>query len=512
MYEQFLLNLQVRFAVGYENLGDGYFGIRTVYNFRDSLSTHMQETGENLLDKAFEQVTDEQLRAFAIATDKQRMDSTQIASDIRKYSRLQLVVEVLQRVERMLTPDDKIRHEELLAPYCKGKSSHYIYRLQSNEYESNLAAIGPVMYELVNALSTDYGDEPTYEMLVRVFGEHFILEDEAVELLPAEKVAATSLQSPDDPEATFRRKNGVSYQGYVANITETCNPDNDFQLITKSQTESNVTDDAAMMVEALPELAERTDIDTLCTDGGYNSPNADPVLDEYGVDHIQTAIRGGKPDPNQVSVADFTFAFNSEHELIQATCPQGQTFPIELGRTEDRFIGRPDSDICKACLFFSRCPVRPKQQNCAPALYLNQRQILIADKRQKLDALPPHLRNLRPVVESTVRSIKHPFRQGKILLRGKFRIASSIIASAFMVNARRIHRAAQSNPTTAASAQIMTLSNSLFGTFSSFFALPLTSFPYLVPHLCHFSCEHHLSLPTTSTTTRPDQASSSFSY
>ena len=42
MYHEFLMNLQVRYALGHENLSDGYFAIRTVYNFRDALSRHMQ--------------------------------------------------------------------------------------------------------------------------------------------------------------------------------------------------------------------------------------------------------------------------------------------------------------------------------------------------------------------------------------------------------------------------------------------------------------------------------------
>lgn len=62
----------------------------------------MQETGINLIEKAFEQVTDEQTEAFQLKTGKLRMDSTQIASNIREMSRLQLLVEVLQRVQRML--------------------------------------------------------------------------------------------------------------------------------------------------------------------------------------------------------------------------------------------------------------------------------------------------------------------------------------------------------------------------------------------------------------------------
>jgi hypothetical protein len=58
MYDHFCFDVQVRYALGYRDLGDGYFALRTMYNFRDRVTRHMQETGENLIEKAFEQVTD----------------------------------------------------------------------------------------------------------------------------------------------------------------------------------------------------------------------------------------------------------------------------------------------------------------------------------------------------------------------------------------------------------------------------------------------------------------------
>ena len=90
MYENFCFNLQVRYALGCRKLDEGHFELRTVYNFRRRLSEHMQETGQELLVQAFEQVTDEQLAAFSLQTNKLRMDSTQVHSNIRHVSRFQL--------------------------------------------------------------------------------------------------------------------------------------------------------------------------------------------------------------------------------------------------------------------------------------------------------------------------------------------------------------------------------------------------------------------------------------
>jgi len=42
MYEQFGYNIQVRYALGYRQLSEGHFELRTVYNFRERLSRTMQ--------------------------------------------------------------------------------------------------------------------------------------------------------------------------------------------------------------------------------------------------------------------------------------------------------------------------------------------------------------------------------------------------------------------------------------------------------------------------------------
>ncbi|HEC61837.1 MAG TPA: DDE transposase, partial [bacterium] len=53
LYEAFLFNLQVRYALGLRTLGEGNFELRTLYNFRARVSVHMRESGENLYDQLF---------------------------------------------------------------------------------------------------------------------------------------------------------------------------------------------------------------------------------------------------------------------------------------------------------------------------------------------------------------------------------------------------------------------------------------------------------------------------
>ena len=125
-------------------------------------------------------------------------------------------------------------------------------------------------------------------------------------------MSASSLQSPDDEQASYRQKRGEDYVGYVGNLTETCDPENDFQLIVKVQVEPNTTDDAKMLDEALPELKERTDVDEMHTDGGYSSEDVDDTMADLEVDQVQTAIQGAKPDPESLGLEDFQWEIKAK--------------------------------------------------------------------------------------------------------------------------------------------------------------------------------------------------------
>jgi len=120
------------------------------------------------------------------------------------------------------------------------------------------------MQQLLTELKPGYASQAVYQVLERVFGEHFRTEQTQVKTIPNAELSAASLQSPDDLEATYREKRSEGYQGYVANVTETCDPENKLQLITKVQVASNNSDDDQFLAEALPNLKERSDLDE-CT-------------------------------------------------------------------------------------------------------------------------------------------------------------------------------------------------------------------------------------------------------
>jgi hypothetical protein len=441
LYDRFTYDLQVRYALGYQQLGEGDYDLRSLYYFRERVSRYMQEKGVNLIEKAFEQVTDEQIKVYQLKTGKQRMDSTQIASNIREMSRLQLLVEVLQRVHRMLKEADQTGYADAFAPFILGHSGQYIYHLKGQDTSEHLQKIGEVMQRLLGELQSAYGQEPVYQMLERVFGEHYRVEEQVVKTKVDKELSASSLQSPDDVEATYREKGHKAYKGYVANLTETCDPDNKLQLITKAAVAPNCVDDAKLMEEDVANLTERTELATLYTDGGYGSPDADRTLRDHQVEQIQTAIRGRVPSSERLNLADFDIQQAESGKPTQITCPKGQKVAVQPSSQKKGYVAHFVLDLCQTCPIYQKgCPAQPGKRD--PRLHLNfsEAQANVSQRRRRSLACLQEGRNLRAAIEATVREVKHPFPASKLPVRGRFRIACMVIGSALVTNAHRIQR------------------------------------------------------------------------
>jgi hypothetical protein len=442
LYDHFLFDLQVRYALGLHDLHEGDFDLRTLYYFRERLSRYNLEHGINLLTQAFEDITDQQLTALKVKTGIQRMDSTQIASNIMDMSRLQLLVESLQRVYGMLSETDQKRYSEVFGPYVKGHSGQFVYRVKGKEAtEEHLQQIGEVICRLLDELKADYAQEPAYQVLQRFFDDNFRLEAAKVQSKTNEELESGCLQSVDDLEATYRKKGQKKYKGYVANLTETCDPKNELQLITKVQVAPNNVEDVDLLVEALPALKERTQLERLHTDGAFAGPTVDPVLQKHGVEQIQSGIRGREPDPEKLHLADFEIVQDESGAPVQITCPQGQRVAVEQSSQKKGYRADFDPQICQTCPFHieGRCPAQPGKKRPTHRLIFSPSQIAVAQRRRRAQANKQEGKNHRAAIEGTVHQVKHPFPAGKLPVRGLFRVTCMMVASAAMANVRRIH-------------------------------------------------------------------------
>jgi len=440
LYEQVCFNLQVRHALGEDDLRGEIFSLRTLYNFRRRVREYEEETGINLYQKVFEQVTNEQLEAVKLATGWQRMDSTQVLSNLAEMSRLGLLVAVLQSVHKQLPESMKDEWAQRWARYLEGRPHQVCYRIATDEVEDHLVIIGEELCAVGAALMEQAPESEVLGLIQRVLEEQYEQDQNGnVHLRPEGEIGSDSLQSPHDPDATYRVKGGATYAGgYVANVSETADPENDVQLITDVQVEPNRADDATLMEQSLDDQARRgIEVNQVTVDGGYTGPNGEAACAKHDVTLRPTRMRGGQTDPDHWGWKEYTWEVEDDGTPVSVTCPQGCTATVFPGRAEDCFLARFEDERCASCPFFNtKCRVQERKR-LSPTLYVTRRRVEIALRRQQMS---PEDASIRAVVESTVRSLKRAFPGSKLPVRGLMRARMMLYPAAMMVNVRRLHR------------------------------------------------------------------------
>jgi hypothetical protein len=440
LYEQVCFNLQVRHALGLHDLRDEMFTLRTLYNFRRRAREYAEETGVNLMQQVFDQVTDEQLKVVALATGWQRMDSTQVLSNLAQMTRLELLVAVLQAVHKQLPKFAQERWGARWAQYLERRPHQVCYKIPTAEVEEHLVAIGEALCAVEAELAQQAPESEALVLIQRVLEEQYECGSDGVVILrPSEEVGASSLQSPHDSEATYRAKGGKTYRGgYVANVSETADPENAVQLITDVQVEPNRADDAQLLEQSLDNQAARgIEVSKMTTDGGYTGPRGEAACEKHNVTLRATRMRGGCGASDRWGWQEYTWEVNDDGMPVCVTCPRGCRVPLLPGRADGCFIVRFEAEGCAACPFFGQmCRVQDRVR-VGPTLYVKQRTIEVARRRQQLH---PEDTPIRVVVESTVRSLKRAFPDSKLPVRGLIRARMILYPAALMVNLRRLHR------------------------------------------------------------------------
>ena len=441
MYNSFLFDVQVRYALGLYDLDAGYFDLRTLYYFRAALNSYEQEHGSSLITLATQAVVKDQMETFRLKGGLQRMDSTLIQSNIRAMSRLQLVFTIIQRLIILASEEDIKGNPTLFEPYQKEDAQHLCYKIKYQDRTSRLEQAGIHLHQMLDLLYTRHGTNELWKQAMQVFTEHFTLVEKAVTINDPGSMSGSTMQSPHDPEATYRTKGHDSARGYVANLSETCDPSNEVQLITSTQVQPNTTDDQALLAEALPHLQQDMGLDTLLTDGGYAGPVSAKALDAHGVTLKTSAIKGAKRTRDAVGLEAFTQEKTADgHQIIR--CMQGLTGRVKTGPNGTwTTVAFPEA-TCAGCPFQDQCPAKRVMKKDIRIVRFTKNSLRVAQTRKIVQEEGPQIRNQRASIESTVRSVIHVFggHLCKLAVRGRQRVRDYIVYSAMMVNVRRLSK------------------------------------------------------------------------
>ena len=278
-------------------------------------------------------------------------------------------------------------------------------------------------------------------------------------------------RAPDDLDATFHRKSQEEYQGYVTNVAESCDEGNEQQLILGIQVEPNNTDDAQMLMDAADELAERTEVETLYTDGGYNSAGVDGKLADLGIEQVQTAIRGGTSP--RLGRDAFDWEMDADRRPKALTCPNGQRVAVEQGRKGHTFVARFDAEVFEQCPLRAHCPTKSPNRKQQRDLRFTLRQVQVALRQQRSRAQQQTGSNPRAAVEATIWSMKSRMRRLRSPYRGQTRVTMGMVAIAAMVNVCRLAKL-DSSTTLEAEGGLHGLSNPSLGALRRLWAVAST--------------------------------------
>ncbi len=431
LMESVMFDLRFKTALGLSNIGEVPFSRATLFNFQNRILDYGQQTGLNLIEQVFDNLSAEQIKKLSVKADIQRSDSTLVSSNIKKYSRLQLLIEVLTRLDRILEEEDRRFIAEQLQPYLKNGTDKYIYGLKANQLPHELEKLGKVYYRVFEWISKkeQYHDKQEFINFSRAYKEHFVVVESDVSPKPAEELTSSMLQSPDDPDATYRQKRGEHHKGFTINGTETANPENPVQLITDISVNPNNVDDSQILNERADKIKEKTpELNEMHTDGGYGSEDNDKKFEELEINQITTAVRGRESE-----IEKKIEQLPGAPDVYMVECPFQK---VESTPTKKRHKVRFDMDTCRQCPLNEKCQIFRNKGR----YYFTHEDYLQNSRKRNIMNIPEERRKIRPNVEALMNEFKIRTPGGKLKVRGLFKATLFAFNSGIAINFGRIYR------------------------------------------------------------------------
>ena len=474
--EHLEFNLQWHYALGI-TAEQAHTCQKTMHNFRVLLM------GSDRAKKEFEHVTRLIAAADGVGINKQRMDSTHVLSNIAVLTRLGLFVETVTNFLKELRREDPDVFESLDAGYRRRYLDRegYFSDAKREQARRRLPVVAEDVYALVSTFETDIevSKLKSFEVLVRLFEEQCeVVEkdnDEGdgdakggkskvvlrAQVVEPKEVSSDSLQSPYDPDATYGHKG----KGYEAQIAETCDDDNPYQVITGTAVNGAHESDHNGLLPMLDQLDESgMKPEEMQADTTYGSGENIVESAKRGVDlqaPVQDPNAPSRPEhfaapvweQSQSESCDDEGEQSSEQEAPEAdigldeftfkatfdtvvSCPSGHP-PTTQDESGGVVFAVFSAAVCSLCPFASRCPTRElangdRQFRRAPSTIATE----CRQAEQQTSAFKENYKK-RAGIESTNQELKGRHGMGDLRIRGKPRVTLSVQLKALALNVKR---------------------------------------------------------------------------
>lgn len=361
--------IDLKYLLGLD-LTDPGFDASVLCEFRARLVSEGAE--QRLLDRLLTLCRE---RGLLKARGRHRTDSTHVLAAIRTLNRLECVGETLRHALNSLAVVAPAWLQALAPPAWYERYGRQVdnYRLPKPDVEREALAevIGADGLTLLRAVGAPTAPPwlrqvPAVDTLRRVWRQQYHAPDEADRVrwrmagdLPP---GALLIISPYDPEARCGGTRDLTWIGYKAHLTETCDDDQP-HLITHVETTPASTTDVEMTAPIHAALAKHDLLpQTHLVDAGYLSGE---LLVRSQADHGVDVIGPMPVDNSWQARADRGFAFADfaiDWEAEQVTCPAGQTSAVWTPAHD-----RHGNDVIHVAFRRADCAACPGRPRCTRA-------------------------------------------------------------------------------------------------------------------------------------------------
>jgi len=378
---------------------------------------------DNLAKATMDEITTTLVEVLGTKIDKQRLDSTHIFSDMANFGRTRLMGVAIKRfltqVIRHNKADYNALDESLRNRYTPGVNQLFAHISKDSESRCLLRQqVAEDMHFIIRHFggNAEHNSKDTYKAVERIFYEQCEVREEKVCI--KKKTGGNVMQNPSDPGASY---DGHKGPGYQAQIAETCNPENEVQLITCAIPQTAAEPDAIAVEEVLQDLTANDLMpDELLVDTHYTGDENVQLAEDKGVELVGPVPPGSsktKDDEHeQLNIDDF----NVDEATEEVVCcpaghkPQSSEHNSDTGKTKTVM---PES-TCSQCEFFEQCSVEKINGQYKLEHTVKQRRLAGRRREQDTEVFRERYKT-RGGIEGTNSGLKRKTGLGQLRVRGR---------------------------------------------------------------------------------------------
>ncbi|MDR1035763.1 MAG: transposase [Deltaproteobacteria bacterium] len=400
-----------------------------------------------------------------------RGDTFNVKSNMKKLNRLMLMFRAMQKAlkeaERRDPELSRLIPQAIRARYAADKNPVSVFSMVRREgTERFMNRTADDMFSLLQTPGKKSGgpvELKSWHDLERVFNDQCEIVPvhksrrrkpktwgikPRARLKPKDEVAATAMQNPSDPDATYNHFKG---EGYTVPVLENVPPEvrpgvlRGISLIlfmTVMPAHLHDTECFALFMDVINSLP--TKVLMLLLDGAFGSQKNFEFALEHGVE-LLSLVCSSTPGAVKSVLRSFgipldSFEKDSEGKILACPCGQKATTTFRDNKDGRAFTARFCRGTCLGCERSAECPVSILKTRAVLHYTKNEMGLAIRRTWQRSDWFKKNYRP-RSGVEATIQKLKKLLlRYGKLTVRGMQKIRHSIALGLRVENYNRVVR------------------------------------------------------------------------